>query len=82
MHWESSTDTYILQCVKQLASGKLVYSIGSSVQCSVMIKGVGWGRWEGGPPQQGGDIYKHMANLIHVQQKLTHCKATVPPNKN
>jgi len=28
--------TYTLQCVKQIASGKLLYSTGSSAQCSVM----------------------------------------------
>ena len=37
--------------------------------------GDGSGGWE------GGDIRKHMADLIHVQRKPTHCKATIPPNK-
>ena len=29
MNWEISTDIYILPCVKQTASGKLLYSPGS-----------------------------------------------------
>ena len=32
------THTYILPCVKQIASGKLLYSTGSSAQCSVMTR--------------------------------------------
>ena len=32
-------------------------------------------------PTSIGRGYKHMANLIHVHQKLTHCKAIVPPIK-
>ena len=29
-NWKSSTDIYTLPCVKQIASGKLLYSTGSS----------------------------------------------------
>ena len=44
-NWESSVDIYTLPCVKQMASfsrsslaasGKPLYNIGSSAQCSVM----------------------------------------------
>ena len=35
-NWESSIGIYTLLCVKQTASGKLVYSTGSSARCSVM----------------------------------------------
>ena len=50
MDWESSTDTYTLPCVKDIASGKLMYSTGSSAWCSVMTYrgGIGVGGWEGG----------------------------------
>ena len=33
--WESNTDIYTLPCVKQIASRKLRYSMGSSARCSV-----------------------------------------------
>ena len=33
---EGSTDIYTQPCVKQTASGKLLYSTGSSAWCSVM----------------------------------------------
>ena len=36
MNWETGIDTYTLSYVKWIASGKLLYSTGSSVQCSVM----------------------------------------------
>ena len=35
-------------------SGKLLYNTGSSVWCSVMTRGVGWGRKR--EAQEGGDI--------------------------
>lgn len=35
-HWESSTDIYTPTCVKQITSGKVLYSTGTSVRCSVM----------------------------------------------
>ena len=34
-NWESSIEIYTLPCVKQIASGKLLYNTGSSTQCSV-----------------------------------------------
>ena len=33
---ESSIETYTLPCVKQMASKKLLYTVGSSAWCSVM----------------------------------------------
>ena len=36
MNWESTIDMDTLQCIKQIASGDLLYSTGSSAQCSVM----------------------------------------------
>ena len=35
-NWESSMDIYTLPCVKEIASGKMLYSTGSSARCSVM----------------------------------------------
>ena len=35
MNQESCTDRYMLPCVKQRASGKILHSPGSSAQCSV-----------------------------------------------
>ena len=35
-NWEGGTDIYTPPCVKQIASGKLLYSTGSSAWCSVM----------------------------------------------
>ena len=71
---ESSIDIYILPSIKQTASGKLLYSTGSSAQCSVMTKmgGMRGGGWEA---SEGGGI---CIQLVHdvVQQRLTqHCKA-------
>ena len=41
MNWEIGIDDYALLCVKQIASGNLLYTAGSSAQCSVMT-------WMGG----------------------------------
>ena len=45
------TDVHTSPCVKQTASGGLLYSLGSSAQCTVMTERGGWE--QGGP--QGGD---------------------------
>ena len=37
MNWETGIDISILPCVKQRVSGSLLYSLGSSAQCSLMI---------------------------------------------
>ena len=50
---ESSIDIYILPCVKQTASGKLLYGTGSPAWCSVMTWAAGWGWWEGGSRERG-----------------------------
>ena len=36
MNWEIRFNINTLPCVKQIASGNLLYSSGSSAQCSVM----------------------------------------------
>ena len=66
-----SINTYTVPHVKQLASGKQLYSTGSSVWRSVMTGA--------GAIQEGGAIYVCI-QLIHIveQQQLTqHCKAII-----
>ena len=50
----SFSNIYTLPCVKQMASGNLLYSTGSSAWCSVMTSKCGMrGKWEGGSRQRG-----------------------------
>ena len=59
IHRENSIDMYTLSCVKQIASGKLLYSTGSSAWCSVMtLRGEMEGGWEGGSRGRGY-MYTH-----------------------
>ena len=44
MNWESSIDGYTPSCIKQVASGRQLDSIGSSARCSVMTYRSGMGR--------------------------------------
>ena len=58
MNWEAETHIYTLPCVKQIASGKLLYSTGSSAQCSGMTQ-------KGGREvQNGGDICIHITDSL------------------
>ena len=71
---------YTTMC--KVASRKLLYSIGSSAQCSVMTErseiGVGMG---GRFKREGIYVYIQLIHFI-VQQKLTqHCKAIILPLK-
>ena len=43
MNWENTIDTDTLPCIKQRASGKLLYSMESSAWCSVMTQQGGRG---------------------------------------
>ena len=52
-NWEIRFDINILPCVKQIASGNLLYSTGSSAQCSVMTQVGGIRGWEGVPRGRG-----------------------------
>jgi len=56
-NWEYITEIYIyvLPCVKWIASGKLLYSTGSSTQCFVTTWKVEMG-WGLGEVQEGGDL--------------------------
>ena len=59
MNWEIRIDIHTLPCVKQIASGKLPGSTGSSAQCcdddlEGWDGGVGW---EGAPRGEGISVY-------------------------
>ena len=74
-------DIYALPCVKQISSGNMLWSAGSSTQCSVVTQMGGMG--SGGREVLEGEDYVYI-QLIHfvVQQKLTQfCKATITPLK-
>ena len=62
-NWEIRIDIYTLPCVKQIASGNLLYSTGSSAWCSVMTQmgGMGGG---GREVQEGRDICIHIADSL------------------
>ena len=54
LNWEIRFDINTWPFMKQIANGKLVYSTGSSVPCSVMTQMGGMGRrWEGVPRGRG-----------------------------
>ena len=50
----------ILPCVKQIAGGKLLYSLVSSAQCSDDLD-----EWDGGEAQEEEDIFIGMADCSH-----------------
>ena len=56
-HWEVRTELYTIPCVKWTASGELLYSTGSSAQCSGTTERAGMGDdavgWEGNSRQRG-----------------------------
>ena len=77
-NWEIRIDIYTLPCVKQIASGNLLYSTGSSSWCSVVtyMGGMGVGV-EGRSKREGIYVYIQLIPFI-VEQKLTeHCKAII-----
>ena len=53
MNWESSLDIYILPCVKQITSKKLIHNTGSSAWCSVITLRDWIWRWKGGSRGRG-----------------------------
>ena len=60
---------YILPCVKQIARGKLLYSTGSSAQCSVMTQ-------RGGMQEQGGRSKRE--RYMHTRQFPVQSSYVVP----
>ena len=69
MNWEIGIDISTLPCIKQMAGGKLLYSIRSLAWCSVMTQhdGIG-GEWEGGP--------RRREYIIHIADTLLHTTET------
>ena len=57
MNWEIGINIQRLPCVKQIASGNIMYSTGSSAQCCDDLEG-----WDGG---EGGDTCIHTPNSLH-----------------
>ena len=69
-------DCYILPCVKQIASGNLLYHTGSSVLCEDLD-----GMLEGHSKREGIYASTELTHFI-VQQKLAQqCKAIIPQPK-
>ena len=66
MNWVIGIDICALPCVKQIASGNLLCSAGSSARCSIMTY---LGGWDGGgcgrEVQEGGEICIHTADSLH-----------------
>ena len=77
INWESSTETYTLLCVKQPASGNLLYDAGSSnlVLCDNLEgwDGVGGGR----KVQEEGDRGISMADSCCCMKPTQYCKAVI-----
>ena len=53
MNWEIRFDINTVPCVQQIANGNLLYSTGSSAQCSVIAKLGGMGGSGRGPRGRG-----------------------------
>ena len=84
MSWERSIDIYPPPCVAWIASGKLLYSTGSSARCSVgtQMGGTGVG---GKEAKEGGDvcvfvfiyIYIYIYHTAVQQKPRQDCKAII-----
>ena len=59
-NWEIRIDIYILPCVEQITSRKLLYSPGSSAQCSEVIYMDWMGVGQEGGSGEKGYIYIYM----------------------
>ena len=69
MNWETVIDIHIPPCVKQIATGQLLYTTRSSAWCSVMT-------WRGGKrvARSGREIQEGGGTCIHISDSL-HCTA-------
>ena len=76
---ETRIDIYALPCVKQIASGNLMYSAGNSARCSVMTQMGGSGVWEG-DPREG--IYIHITVSLCCTAETNIVKQLDPNEKN
>ena len=62
MNWETGIEVCAVSCTKQIASGNLLYSTGSSARCSLVTSRGGMG---GGGVQKEGTTCIHVAGLLH-----------------
>ena len=63
--WEIRIDIYTLPCIKQIASGKLLYGTESSAWRSVITQMDAMGEEGGGKEsQEGRDVCIHIANSL------------------
>ena len=73
-NWESSMETYTLPYVKQIASGKLLYDVGTQAGTLWQLRGVGWrGRWEGGLRGRG-HMYTYGWLMLRFDRKQNSLK--------
>ena len=71
---EIRIDIYTLPWVKQVASGNLLYSTGSSTRCSVTIQMGGMKRVGG---REGICVNTWRFHFVVQQKSTQHCKAIV-----
>ena len=78
---KESDTTKQLKAIKQLASGQLLYNMGSSAQCSVTTQRGRMGGWEG--VSEGGDICTLKADSrSYIAETNTTMQNNYPPTKN
>ena len=65
-YWDSRTDIWIFLCVKQITSGNLLHSTGSSARSSVVTEMDGMGWWEVGS-REWRYVYVYLLYLIVKQ---------------
>ena len=68
---------YTLLCIKQIARGKLLYSTGSSAQCSVMAQRDGMGSEGRRYKREGISVYIWLIHLFVQHKPAQHCKAII-----
>ena len=78
MDWQSSTETYTLPCVKQIASGNLLNDPGSSnlVLCDNLE---GWDGMESGREveREGPCVFLWLVHADIGQKSTQYCKAII-----
>ena len=78
VNWKIRSDRYAPPCVKQIASGSLLYvHHGRAAPCSVMTSrgGTGWGLGSR-PGTEGTCVFTELIHLVVWQQLTRQCKAT------
>ena len=65
-------------CIKQIASGKLIYSTGSLTLCSVMTSRGGMAGMGGRSKRKGIYVYKYLIDFVGWQKLHNIVKITIP----